>query len=368
MTQADNIENKVDQMNFKSSSALRDRILSDATQAMEQTIDAAAHKPSIGRMIMTSKISKLAVAAALLIAVLIGIGIPIDGASVALADVAKRIQQAKNCVFKKTLTLTPQDNKSTTMRSVIHYQDSTIREDVYDGQDITSQNFIDSSKGIFIWIDHQHKAFKKINLTDEDLEKLAPTTLDNIINRYLSKGKYRYLGKKQIDEIDCEGFRFDDKRAMLSIEKEQFKNIVNRLWVDVNTKLPIRFEIDCMSMDNAKLNMVQYDPQWNVELKADFFEPKIPADYINVDERGMLGINLEDWPTLKVTPDSAAQKAGIKNGDLILKVNGSSIETVRSGSEALNLMRGKAGEKAVLTVQRGEQILTIEVIREPWPQ
>ena len=56
---------------------------------------------------------------------------------------------------------------------------------------------------------------------------MAPTSLENIIKRILAKGKYKKLGKKQIDGIDCEGFEFDDKRAMLSVDKQQIENILS---------------------------------------------------------------------------------------------------------------------------------------------
>jgi len=76
MTQADDITKKIKQMNFKSTPVLRDQILSEATQAMEQTINASAHKPSVGRIIMKSRITKITAAAMILIAVYIGLHTP----------------------------------------------------------------------------------------------------------------------------------------------------------------------------------------------------------------------------------------------------------------------------------------------------
>jgi len=87
MTKADKITKKIEQMNFRSSVAMRDRILSEASQAMEQTINTSARKPSVGRMIMKSRITRLTVAAILLVAVYMGLHIP--STAYALQDTIK---------------------------------------------------------------------------------------------------------------------------------------------------------------------------------------------------------------------------------------------------------------------------------------
>ena len=119
---------------------------------------------------------------------------------------------------------------------------------------------------------------------------------------------------------------------------------------------------------DAKANVVMCDPKWDVELEPDFFEPKIPAGYIRHEERGLIGINLENWPMLKVVSGMPAEKAGVKDGDVAVEVNGNSISDIKSSSDALNLLFGKAGEKVALTVKRGQQILTIEIERAPLPK
>jgi hypothetical protein len=223
-------------------------------------------------------------------------------------------------------------------------------------------------EGIVVGIDHKTKVFKKMDLADEDLEKMSPVSPKNIVNLILGKGEYKKLGRKKVDGVLSEGFEFSDKRAMLSMDKEKIKNVVTRLWVDVKTNLPIRVEVDCVLNNDTKANVVMCDPKWDIELEPDFFEPKIPVDYIQPEQRGLIGVNLEDWPTLKVVSGMPAEKAGIKDGDIVLKVNGNSVSHVESSGDALNLFSGKAGEKVTLTVKRGEQILEFEIERAPLPQ
>ena len=365
MRPADDIEQLVKNTRAQTSAATDEQILSAAQAALES---AAPAQPNIWRTIIKSKITKFAAAAVILIAVMIGInqfGGSLDCASVALADVAKKIEQIKNSVFKKTTTVSYKDNSTNTFDSLIYYEETGIREDIYGDKKITNQVYVKSSEGIVVGIDHKRKLFGKMDLTDEDIEKLSPIGPKDIVNLILSKGTYKRLGKKEIDGVLSEGFEINDKRAMLSMDKDKIENVFTRLWVDINTNLPIRIEVDGILINNSKANVVMCDPKWDVDLASDFFEPKIPDDYITLEQRGFIGINVENWPTLKVTPGMAAEKAGVKDGDVVLKVNGDSILHIKSPADAEIFLFGKIGEKTALTVKRAEQILTFEIVREP---
>ena len=61
--------------------------------------------------------------------------------------------------------------------------------------------------------------------------------------------------------------------------------------------------------------------------------------------------------------ESPAEKAGIKAGDLIVKVNGVSY-TADQMTEMSNTIKGEEGSKVTLEVLRGEETLTFEVTRE----
>ena len=324
----------------------------------------------IWRIIMKHKLTQLAAAAVIMIAVIVGLNIiPGSGtASVALADVAKEIEQVKNCVFKKTTTVFSEDNIINSFDSLVYYKEAAVREDTFDDEKMIGQAYVRFSEGILVAVDHKTKEYRKMDLSDEDIEKMSPVSPKNIVNLILGKGKYKELGKKTVDGVLSEGFEFEGTRAILSMEKEKIKNIVTRLWVDVNTNLPARVEVDCVWINDLKINLVMSDPSWDVELEPDFFEPKIPVDYVRHEERGLIGINLENWPTLEVISGMAAEKAGVKNGDVVLKVNGNSISHIESKGDILNLLSGKVGEKVVLIVKRGEQTITFEIERAPSPE
>jgi hypothetical protein len=337
-------------------------------QAKRQS-STSIHPLSTWRIIMKSRITKLAAAAVIIIAVIVSVyQFEVSIENVALADVAKKIEQIKNCVFKKTTIVSSEDNSTNMFDSLVYYTEDAVREDIYDNKKITKQVYVKFLEGIVVGVDHKLKVFGEMDLADEDIKQFFSTSPKNIVDLILSKGKYKKLGRKTVDGVLSEGFEFKDKRTMLSMDKDKIENVVMRLWVDVNTYLPVRVELDGVLINNSKANVVMYNPKWDVELGHDFFEPNIPADYIKPEQRGFIGIGLENWPTLKVYPGMAAEKAGIKDGDVVLKVDGNSIFHIKSSVEAQNFLLGQVGEKVVLTVKRGEQIITFEIEREPLPK
>ena len=97
MRPTENIEDLIKSLHDTTSADMDERVLKNSFKALEKSkrIKSAETKPNIWRKIMNSKLTKLAVAAGLIIAVLIGInqfGGSIDVASVALADVIEKIE------------------------------------------------------------------------------------------------------------------------------------------------------------------------------------------------------------------------------------------------------------------------------------
>lgn len=64
----------------------------------------------------------------------------------------------------------------------------------------------------------------------------------------------------------------------------------------------------------------------------------------------------------KVIANKPAEQAGLKNGDRILEVNGKEIDTWLEFTEAIS--SSKAREKIALSVERGEEIMNIDIIPE----
>ncbi len=83
---------------------------------------------------------------------------------------------------------------------------------------------------------------------------------------------------------------------------------------------------------------------------------------------GGIGINLEftnaGVKVLKVIRNSPAERAGLQAGDLIIGIDGVSLDVSAPEQETLNKLRGEVGSKVSLTINRSGQVLTRRLVRE----
>ncbi len=78
-----------------------------------------------------------------------------------------------------------------------------------------------------------------------------------------------------------------------------------------------------------------------------------------------IGVNPEDNKLTIISPieGSPASKAGIKSGDIVLKVDGESVDSKKI-DEVIKNIKGKENTKVNLTVQRSEEELSFDITRE----
>ncbi len=88
-------------------------------------------------------------------------------------------------------------------------------------------------------------------------------------------------------------------------------------------------------------------------------ENKLPVNYGAWIQKGSQG-------EAAVTADSPAQKAGLKEGDIILEFNGAKITTDNSLSKII--MKYNPGDKVSLKILRGSQEMTVEAVLTEMPQ
>ncbi|MHC4666686.1 MAG: hypothetical protein ACYS9T_12165 [Planctomycetota bacterium] len=109
MSEKENVKEKIKRLDFKAGAAMHDRILGDVLKAHDKSknVKSAEIQLSVWRIIMKSRITKVAAAAVIIIAVISGLNIiggP-DMASVAWADVVKNIEQIQTSIARtKTRT------------------------------------------------------------------------------------------------------------------------------------------------------------------------------------------------------------------------------------------------------------------------
>ena len=97
--------------------------------------------------------------------------------------------------------------------------------------------------------------------------------------------------------------------------------------------------------------------------QAEWLRNLIEARDTPSNERGTLGVDLSNWPTIKVLPDTLAAESGLRDGDVVLRVNSKEVAQIDSTADALRELRGTAGSEISVTIERGDQTLTLAIRR-----
>ncbi len=92
------------------------------------------------------------------------------------------------------------------------------------------------------------------------------------IQRFLARPQ-KELGRSIIDGIEVEGIEVTDPPT----KGGKLANGIGRMWVDVQTELPVRIEIEGTA--DGKIVRWLMEFKWSKAVPASVFEPNIPSDY-----------------------------------------------------------------------------------------
>ena len=251
----------------------------------------------LGEHIMKSKITKFAAAAAVVIAILAVLPfLSKDGSGVVLADVLERVEQAQAFIYRMKMTMTgammpgiPAGRKeieaTVTISNEYGMKMQMTMTDADTGQEEMSQQMyiLPDQKAAFMIMPKQKK-FTRMEFDDSLLARMKKQNNDprEMIKQIMSC-EYVELGRSVIDGIKVEGFEtMDPAFGGLAME-----NVKVSLWVDVESWLPVRAEMDLKMNEQMQMSCVIYDYQWDVQVDASEFEPVIPEDFTGFPTDGM---------------------------------------------------------------------------------
>jgi len=255
------------------------------TSRAHRTTQIPARPLNVWRIIMKSPVTKLAVAAVVIIACLIGLSFwRTSGSGIALADVLARIEQVKAYRYKQSVTITGEETPGKPINYEEHATDliseehgrKSVRQvlDPNGGESWFGEEYYLPQKKTKIVIMPKQKKYARTEFEDmfvrvagEELENPRTSWIKEIL-----ESKYESLGRSTVDGIEVEGFqkRWDEGNPGVST-----------IWVDVKTRLPVRYEEDNMH-GKMRTRIAQYDFQWDVPVDAAEFEPVIPDDYTRI--------------------------------------------------------------------------------------
>ena len=248
----------------------------------------------IGGTIMKSRITKLAAAAVIIIVVVVGIH-QIGGSDVVLADVLERIEQAQAFMYRTKMTATgammpgmPAGEKEmegmvTISEGIVTISNeygmkmemvTVLKLNQEDQAEMTQQMYFLPDQKVMISLMPDQKKYTRIELDDEMIAKMENQNYDpREMVKQIMRCEYTELGRSVIDGIEVVGFETTDPRFMAGIAED----VKIRLWVDVETWLPKRQELDIKVNEQMQMKGVAYDYQWDIQVDASEFE--IPPDY-----------------------------------------------------------------------------------------
>ncbi|MEA3226373.1 MAG: hypothetical protein U9Q07_10525 [Planctomycetota bacterium] len=245
---------------------------------------------------MKSPITKLAAAAVVCIMCLTGLFFwKSTGSGIALADVITRIEQVSAYMYKMNWTETIQQTARESTSTVLVSKNNGIKMiqtsvDLNSGESRKDEIYLLPRENTMLIVMHQEKNILHIKWEDAEegyyKEKYSDphTVIKEILNcSHIS------LGQSVIDGSTVEGFQTTDltyKGGFFGRSdfiaggiKGGFEKVDVKLWVDVGTFLPIRFEENIITEGGVHTHEVTYDFRWNVVVNADDFKPNIPDDY-----------------------------------------------------------------------------------------
>jgi outer membrane lipoprotein-sorting protein len=298
MNPADRIKKLINKSDVTTSSDADKRILGDALEHLEKLKQkkSATTQPNIWRIIMKNTLTKVAIASVLTIACLTGLFFwKSTGSGIALADVLTRIEQVTGYMYQMRSTITRQQTSTDLISTVLISQENGIkittkRIDPNNDEIKHSETYLLPKLNSVIFVMHEEKTYIPMKYNGMKLEFYKEEYNDpRIIIKQILSCEHTSLGQSVIDGITVEGFQTTDPayeggfmgQADFTGEPEK---VDVKLWVDVNTFMPIRLEEDIVTKKGTHMHEVSYDFRWNVVVNSDDFKPVIPEDYTSPGE------------------------------------------------------------------------------------
>lgn len=262
---------------------LRDLILN--AHEPSRTTGSAATLIVIRRTIMKNPIARLAVAAAILIGVGLGVSIFISTGShsgVAWAGVEQKLSHIKDYVYRerniqsigiRTPGFELKDESETWWYFSAEFGS---RWDQYHAKKLSGQYYVLQKQQQSVWIQTSSKTY---SCRPQPLPQTTSLDPAGQIRKILAE-PYVKLGRTTIDGILVEGIEVQGQKVGAAL----LDDAVSRLWVSVETQLPVWLESEGrMHGSDVYSRQIRDQFQWNVNLTEADFTPALPADFVQKD-------------------------------------------------------------------------------------
>ena len=261
MRPAENIENQIKKLRYETTAETHKKVLNNVIQAIDkhEKQKSGTTAPDIWRIIMKSPIIKVAAAAVVIIAVLIGIyQFDITIESTAFAQVADRLRMARTLTYKVTT--------NSNIEMEMAFKEPGYMRMTMPGDYVT---VIDWAQGKALSIIPPRQQYYEMDLSGmnnppaqqqlEAIDKLRtlPDRADEILGNIEENGRV------------LEGFRVTQN------------GMINTVWIDSDTQELVRVEAEFINA--LGMNVVMTDFRYDVDLDDSLFSLTPPAGYTRMD-------------------------------------------------------------------------------------
>jgi hypothetical protein len=261
-----------------------ERVFEDVLQARRQTTQNPRTVFDRWRTIMKSPLTKVAVAAAVVVACVIGVSLwRQTGSGLALADVLARMEQVQVFRFQMSMTLQvdgaedkPIAESTTLVSQTLGERSALHMNHPLTGESMSQETFVLLPQRTMTMLMPQEKKYAVVELDDATIEAWQAQNDPKRIVEQVLKCEHTSLGRSVVDGVEVEGFQ-TTVGSLLGGGPLAGAEI--RIWADVQTKLPVRLEIDRSAPGMGRVHAAAHDFEWDVPVEAAEFSPVIPDDY-----------------------------------------------------------------------------------------
>ena len=296
MRPADKTRQFIKNASITSNPEVNEAVLKDLLNELDKSknIPLDAPQPNIWRIIMKSRISKLAAAAVIVLAGFLALNIFDKTSGIVWAEVVKRLEDIKTGIYKittdaKGMVGTPEGYTTHIKQDVmLSYEQNAVRVDSslqLPNGTRKMQTYILFEESVIITLMPTQKKYFEVTITDEQMQKMGDEKGDPVtLLKAMLEHEYTDLGRKTIDGVAAWGIEVSDPKLGTKmgplLSGGMFDEITVQLWVDEKNELPIRINATGSSKDGqASMETVYDNFQWDIEIEPALLKPEIPDDY-----------------------------------------------------------------------------------------
>lgn len=266
MRPAENIEKLIKTLRYKAGAETHEKVLGNVLQALDkhQRQESGATTPDLWRTIMNRKITKLATAAAVIIAALIGFHYLGGSASNVYADVVERLQKARTLLY--TVTTSTAIEGMPDMRMEIAFKEPGYMRMTMPGGYIS---VLDGIQGKGLSIRPDKKQFIEMDMSNlpDDAARRQFDAIERL--RTLPERADEVLGERTVDGRVVQGFRVNEDGEIVTV------------WIDRQTRELIIVEREFPNVPGISATMTDF--QFDVELDDALFSLAPPDGYTRME-------------------------------------------------------------------------------------